>query len=85
MFCALLMSRYQVSVYRTNGPLVSIRLRAKSNINIVQKINKLLSLFDKYINYISYVLRKRKSPFCIAGQIKNFFTPERILNQKIDF
>ena len=22
MFCALLMSRYQVSVYRTNGPLV---------------------------------------------------------------
>ena len=21
MFCALLMSRYQVSVYRTNGPL----------------------------------------------------------------
>ena len=23
MFCALLMSRYQVSVYRTNGPLVS--------------------------------------------------------------
>ena len=24
MFCALLMSRYQVSVYRTNGPLVLI-------------------------------------------------------------
>ena len=24
MFCALLTSRYQVSVYRTNGPLVSI-------------------------------------------------------------
>ena len=24
MFCALLMSRYQVSVYRTNGPLVFI-------------------------------------------------------------
>ena len=23
MFCALLTSRYQVSVYRTNGPLVS--------------------------------------------------------------
>ena len=25
MFCALLMSRYQVSVYRTNGPLVGKR------------------------------------------------------------
>ena len=25
MFCALLTSRYQVSVYRTNGPLVSFR------------------------------------------------------------
>ena len=24
MFCALLTSRYQVSVYRTNGPLVTI-------------------------------------------------------------
>ena len=24
MFCALLTSRYQVSVYRTNGPLVYI-------------------------------------------------------------
>ena len=24
MFCALLTSRYQVSVYRTNGPLVII-------------------------------------------------------------
>ena len=24
MFCALLMSRYQVSVYRTNGPLVMV-------------------------------------------------------------
>ena len=24
MFCALLTSRYQVSVYRTNGPLVSL-------------------------------------------------------------
>ena len=24
MFCALLTSRYQVSVYRTNGPLVDI-------------------------------------------------------------
>ena len=24
MFCALLTSRYQVSVYRTNGPLVAI-------------------------------------------------------------
>ena len=26
MFCALLMSRYQVSVYRTNGPLVLVLL-----------------------------------------------------------
>ena len=25
MFCALLTSRYQVSVYRTNGPLVFIQ------------------------------------------------------------
>ena len=25
MFCALLKSRYQVSVYRTNGPLVGNR------------------------------------------------------------
>ena len=24
MFCALLTSRYQVSVYRTNGPLVNL-------------------------------------------------------------
>ena len=24
MFCALLTSRYQVSVYRTNGPLVCV-------------------------------------------------------------
>ena len=27
MFCALLTSRYQVSVYRTNGPLVKNRIR----------------------------------------------------------
>ena len=32
MFCALLTSRYQVSVYRTNGPLVS--KNAKSNFNL---------------------------------------------------
>ena len=25
MFCALLTSRYQVSVYRTNGPLVCLK------------------------------------------------------------
>ena len=27
MFCALLTSRYQVSVYRTNGPLVKVGIR----------------------------------------------------------
>ena len=41
----------------------------------------LLFLFDKSINYIFYVLLKQKSPFSVAGQIKNFFTPERIFNQ----
>ena len=30
MFCALLTSRYQVSVYRTNGPLVSIGFRSQA-------------------------------------------------------
>ena len=31
MFCALLTSRYQVSVYRTNGPLVLICLGQKKS------------------------------------------------------
>ena len=38
MFCALLMSRYQVSVYRTNGPLVSYILK--------------IGLYHKFSNYL---------------------------------
>ena len=39
MFCALLTSRYQVSVYRTNGPVVSF-----------SKINSIffLKIFQEY-------------------------------------
>ena len=37
MFCALLTSRYQVSVYRTNGPLVS-----------VYALIRLFSIIDSY-------------------------------------
>ena len=38
MFCALLTSRYQVSVYRTNGPLV---------INICQIDMNVFARFDE--------------------------------------
>ena len=38
MFCALLMSRYQVSVFRTNGPLVIFVLNANELMELVSYI-----------------------------------------------
>ena len=38
MFCALLTSRYQVSVYRTNGPLVSYRSPEKPVFDISKQL-----------------------------------------------
>ena len=38
MFCALLTSRYQVSVYRTNGPLVTFYSTQHGQINSKQLI-----------------------------------------------
>ena len=35
MFCALLTSRYQVSVYRTNGPLVYIYEPRREKTNVL--------------------------------------------------
>ena len=36
MFCALLMSRYQVSVYRTNGPLFFFSVQRHEFVNGVE-------------------------------------------------
>ena len=44
MFCALLTSRYQVSVYRTNGPLViknamAIYIKVQDCVTCIIKLN----------------------------------------------
>ena len=49
MFCALLMSRYQVSVYRTNGPLVQPKFILNSFLNFADII--LLSVFWRFTSY----------------------------------
>ena len=36
MFCALLTSRYQVSVYRTNGPLVGFRKKRACSVYVAK-------------------------------------------------
>ena len=54
-----------------NSYILSIKLRTKSNIDIVQKINNVyLSLFDRTINHIFYLLRKRKKHVLHCRQSK---------------
>ena len=53
MFCALLTSRYQVSVYRTNGPLVH------------ENIHELVNDFHlRFMNLLAHEL-----PFVIHGSL----------------
>ena len=53
MFCALLTSRYQVSVYRTNGPLVLFTVNPRG----VSNKHCLLSLFSFCLNYRKFSLK----------------------------
>ena len=57
MFCALLTSRYQVSVYRTNGPLVLIQTQKYENAYTYHtyklKIFNVLFLTYSYFEIIS--------------------------------
>ena len=51
MFCALLKSRYQVSVYRTNGPLVT-RFQSIFSMIVWNTID------DRYSNVVLYIEMK---------------------------
>ena len=54
MFCALLTSRFQVSVYRTNGPLVLYMLPRRS-------------IFDLYLRSCGYVTCSRQQRTATGG------------------
>ena len=54
MFCALLTSRYQVSVYRTNGPLVhNAGINLKSRYNCGSKYFAFLSFFHEILFFFT--------------------------------
>ena len=53
MFCALLTSKYQVSVYRTNGPLVSLLSYKKFEIMLIHFVAGIIPSF--YIQIFKYL------------------------------
>ena len=62
MFCALLKSRYQVSVYRTNGPLV-VREKEKWTNKETDKQYVADSLIHNYnLSYPMFVYTKFQNP-----------------------
>ena len=51
MFCALLTSRYQVSVYRTNGPLV-IQFSCKQDAEQFSLTHSTVQIVSWFVAYI---------------------------------
>ena len=74
MFCALLTSRYQVSVNRTNGPLVFFLLRS----------DKIIRTLVAMATYSSHRLIMGKVEiaifFCLNGDIWNNFLQKCLLS-----
>ena len=56
MFCALLTSRYQVSVYRTNGPLVCSN-RIRTLVAMATYSGNLQGFFLSHWRYLDFFFR----------------------------
>ena len=83
MFCALLTSRYQVSVYRTNGPLVSIYgLFCKYDIFLYRIV--MLRVFSLQRTLVPFVVKKinlKPMNSCLLHKISLFIF---IVNRAMD-
>ena len=66
MFCALLTSRYQVSVYRTNGPLVTQMMQHSIQAVNVRKL--LQTIYKMTVIYPSHGVGKIK---CLSTSTKH--------------
>ena len=87
MFCALLTSRYQVSVYRTNGPLVlkiftkysthhslSANTGFKSLAFILFEILHLQNCAVKFQNFQRAITKKKSYTHCTLSMLNSLYS-----------